>query len=106
MVLHERENVTFVELVVLSELAILPACQACRSTNPKRTVMRSEQTKNPVGRQRLARWRLPLNVFDSIEAKQAKFCSQPEITVWCLSNCVELAFDKSVTDLPRRVRIL
>ncbi len=54
----------------------------------------------------LIRWRLPGDVPDTIEAKQAEFRAQPEITVGRLGNGVDGAFGKAVADLPRRVRVL
>jgi hypothetical protein len=54
----------------------------------------------------LIRWRLPGDVPDTIEAKQAEFRAQPEITVGCLSDGVDDASRKVVADPPRRVRVL
>jgi hypothetical protein len=54
----------------------------------------------------LIRRRLPRDRSHAIEAKQAEFCTQPEITVRCLSNGEDQAFGKALTDLPRRVCVL
>jgi hypothetical protein len=54
----------------------------------------------------LTRRRLPGNVSDTVETKQAEFRSQPEITVGRLGNCVDKALGKAFANLPRRVRIL
>lgn len=54
----------------------------------------------------LIRWRLPRGCPDAIEAEQAKVRSQPEITIGRLGNRVDLAFGKSIANLPRSVCIL
>ena len=50
--------------------------------------------------------RLPRDVPDTVEAKQAELRTQPEITVGRLGNRDDLAFGKAVAELPRRVRVL
>jgi len=54
----------------------------------------------------LARWRLPWDEPNAIEANQAKFRAQPEITVGRLSNGRDGAFEKAVADGPRVVGVL
>src|ERR1700732_3495406 len=52
------------------------------------------------------RRRLPRDSSNPIEAKKTEVRAQPEITVGRLSNCEDCAFEKTVTNLPRRVRVL
>jgi hypothetical protein len=54
----------------------------------------------------LIRRRLPRHVPDTVEAKQAEFRAQPEITVGRLSNGLDCPFGKALADLPSRVRVL
>src|SRR5215472_9777834 len=54
----------------------------------------------------LIRGRLPRDGADTIEAKQAEFCTQPEIAVRRLRNRDNLAFNEPVADLPSRVGVL
>ena len=54
----------------------------------------------------LVRWRLPGDGPHAIESKQAEVRAQPEKTVGRLSNGADAAFEKTLADLPRRVRVL
>src|SRR4029077_13179089 len=42
----------------------------------------------------------------AIEAKQAEIRTQPKITIGCLGNGVDAAFEKAFTNTPRFVRVL
>src|SRR5271165_5548697 len=50
--------------------------------------------------------RRPGDCANAIEAKQAVFGCEPEVTVGCLSNLVDGASGKALTDFPQRVRVL
>jgi hypothetical protein len=104
-ILDQRAYNLSIKLMVLSELAALPAHQSFTGANPKGPVARGEQTPNLVGGQ-LVRRRLPGDGPDAIEAKQAEFSTQPEITVGRLRDGVDNAFGKAVADPPRGVRVL
>ena len=54
----------------------------------------------------LARGGLPGDASNAIEAKQAEFRAQPEITVGRLRDRLDGAVGKAFADLPRRVRVL
>jgi hypothetical protein len=54
----------------------------------------------------LARGRLPGNAPNAVEAKQAEFRAEPEITVGCLSNRVDDGFEKAVANGPGVVGVL
>jgi hypothetical protein len=56
--------------------------------------------------ERTTRCWLPRNRSNAVEANQAEFGAQPEITVRRLRNCVDEAFEKAVADRPRSVRVL
>ena len=49
---------------------------------------------------------MPRDPLNAIETKQAELRAQPEITVGCLRNCLDAAFEKALPDRPRRVRVL
>jgi hypothetical protein len=54
----------------------------------------------------LTGWRLPLDLLDTIEPKQAEFRAQPKVPVLRLSNGDDRTFGKAVADLPRCVCVL
>ena len=90
----------------MSQLAVLPTCKPFRSADPKTPVARDEQASNIAAGEMLTRWRLPWDAPNAIEAKQAEFRAQPEITVGRLGNRGDRAFEKAVADRPRGVRVL
>src|SRR5262249_27964710 len=89
-----------------SQLAVLPACQSFKGANPERPVARGEQANNKAAGELLTRWHLPRNGPDTIEAQQAEFSTEPEITVGRLGNGGDPALGKAGADLPRGVRVL
>jgi len=91
---------------VLSQLAILPTGQPFVSANPKRSIARDEEFANKVAGKMLVPWRLPQDAANAIEAKQAEFRAQPEITVGRLRDRLDGAVGKAFADLPRGVRVL
>src|SRR5689334_17140981 len=99
-ILKELENILIGKLRVRSQLTVLPTGKPLRGAYPKRPVARGEQAPNLTGGKRLIRWRLPGDCPNPIEAKQAGFCTQPEITVGRLSNRADDALRKSFADLP------
>jgi hypothetical protein len=54
----------------------------------------------------LTHWRLPWDAPNTVEAKQAEFGAEPEITIGRLSNRSDDAFEKAFADGPRRMRVL
>jgi hypothetical protein len=90
----------------MSELAILPTYKPFRGANPKTPIARGNESSNVATREMLTRWRFPWDAPNAIEANQTKFRAEPEIAVGCLSNFVDGAFEKTVADRPRVVRIL
>jgi hypothetical protein len=54
--------------------------------DPQTPIARGEQALNVVGGEVLARWWLPCDASDAIEAKQTEFSAEPEIPVGRLSN--------------------
>jgi hypothetical protein len=86
MILKECFNLLPIQLGVVSQLAVLPTCKPFTGANPETPVARGAQVSNIVAGETLALWRLPRNVPNTIEAKQAEFRAEPEITVGCLSN--------------------
>jgi hypothetical protein len=89
------------KLRVVSQLAVLPTCKPFRGANPKTPIARGEQASNIAAGEMLTRRRLPWDAPNAIEAKQAEFRAEPEITVGRLSNRVDDAFEKAVADRPR-----
>jgi len=83
-----------------------PTCQPLRRANPKTPIARDEQASNITAGEMLTRRRLPGDCPHPIETKQAKFGTQPDITIGSLSNRRDPAFDKSISDRPGSVRIL
>ena len=71
---------------VLSQLAVLPTCKPFIGANPKTPIARGEQASNVAAGEMLTRRRLPWDEPNAIEAKQAEFRAQPEITVGRLSD--------------------
>jgi hypothetical protein len=65
-----------------------------------------EQVSNVPAGELLTRWGLPWDAPNTIEAKQAEFRAEPEITVGRLSNRIDAPFEKSFADRPRSVRVL
>jgi len=105
-ILEERINSLSRNLRVLSQLAILPTGQPFVSANPKSSIARDEEFANKAAGKMLIPWRLPRDAPNAIEAKQAEFRAQPEITVGRLRDRLDGAFGKAFADLPRRVRVL
>jgi len=91
---------------VIGQLAVLPTCQSFIGANPKAPVTRDEQSPNAgTGEMLTRRWR-PRDAPNTIEANQAEFFAEPEITIGRLSNRVNDTFKKAVTGRPRSVRVL
>src|SRR5215469_5930032 len=105
-VLKERRNNLPSKFRVLNQLAVLPTCQPFPSADPKRPVARDQHPPNISGGEMLTRRRLPGDAPNAIEAKQAEFCAQPDVTVGRLSKRDDTAFGKALANPPRRVRVL
>ena len=54
----------------------------------------------------LASRRIPQNLLDAIEAKQAELRPKPQITIRSLSDRLDRPFEKSFADRPRGVCVL
>jgi hypothetical protein len=91
---------------VVGQLAVLPTCKPFRGANPKTSIAPGEHASNIGAREMLTRGRLPGDAPNAVEAKQAEFCAEPEITVGCLSNRVDDGFEKAVANGPRVVGVL
>jgi hypothetical protein len=105
-ILEERINSLSWNLWVQSQLAILPTGQPLMSANPKSSIARDQQPSNKIAGKMLIPRRLRREGPNAIEAKQAEFRSQPEITVGRLSNRLDRTFGKAFADLPGRMRVL
>src|SRR5271169_4521600 len=106
MILKERENRLAGKLRVLSKLAAIPAGKPLRGPNPKSPIACAEQTVDSARGEMLTCWRLPGYVPDTIEAKQAEVCSQPEITVGGLGKRVNFSCGEALANFPCRVCVL
>src|SRR5277367_2952530 len=91
---------------VVIQLAVLPTCKSFSGANPKTSIARGEHASNIGAREMLARGRLPRDAPNAVEAKQAEFRAEPEITVGCLGNRVDDGFEKAVANGPRVVGVL
>src|SRR5215469_1008658 len=105
-VFEKRKNGLTSKLGVLSQLGTVPASQTVGGSDPESSVAGGEQAVDHVGRKMLTCGRLPANVSYSIEAKQAKDCSQPEIAVGGLGDRFDRAFTEALAHLPRGVGVL
>jgi hypothetical protein len=74
------------QLRVLSQPAILPARKPFRAANPKTPIASGQEASNLNAWEMLALWRLPRYAPNAIEAEQAEFGAEPEITVGRLSD--------------------
>ncbi len=75
MILKELKNISSRKLRVLCDLAVLPTCKPFRGAYPKRPVARDDNRLNETRRELLVSWWLPGDGPDTIEAKQAEFCT-------------------------------
>ena len=80
-ILKERVDTQSGELRVAGEVAAVPTRKPFSSANPKTAVARGEQASNVAAGQMLTGRRLPRDVPDAIESKQAEFRAQPKIPV-------------------------
>src|SRR5690242_12194687 len=106
LILKERKNSLPSKLRVVSQPAILPTCETGNGSNPKTPIARHEQLCNIAAGELLAGRRLPWHDPNAIETKQAKLGPQPQIPVGRLSNGLYGAFEKTVANSPRFVRVL
>src|SRR5262249_3666759 len=104
--LNDRQNIGPGNLGLLRKLACLPTGKPFKCANPQGAVVCNQQGGDPVAGKLFPTWRLPWHGTNAVEAKQAEFRAEPEISVRCLGNPANFPFSKSVADLPRRVRVL
>src|SRR5580704_376831 len=71
-IFNESTDLQSTELRVLNELAVPPACQPIKRSDPKSPVARGDQSRDDGGGEVLIRWRLPGEVPDAIEPRQPK----------------------------------
>ena len=104
-IFKERRNTLSSELCVASQLAALPTCKTIGGANPKSPIARGKQASNGAVGEMLIGWRLPWDVPDTIESKQAEFRTQPKVPVLRLGNCDDLADTSNVLRVfgPKRV---
>ena len=91
---------------VRRQLAVLPTRQSPVGADPKSTVARSQQPYNEIVGKLLARRQLPWDGTNAIESQQPEIRAEPQITVRRLRDCCDPAFEKTVADGPRGVRVL
>ena len=72
-------------LGVLDQLVLFPACKALQGSDPESAVSGSEE-RSSGAREMLARQWTPWDESHTIEANQAKFRAKPKITVGRLGN--------------------
>jgi hypothetical protein len=70
----------------MGQLSVLPTGKPFVGADPKAPIARGEQLSNIATGEVLTRWRLPWDASNAIEAKQARFGAEPEITVGRLGN--------------------
>ena len=104
-ILKELQHIMSGKLRVLSQPAILPARQPSPGTDPECSIPRREETEDVVRRKMLARW-FPRYGSNAIEAKQAEFRAEPEITIAGLRDRVDPAPGEALADSPGCVCIL
>src|SRR5260370_23557926 len=80
-ILKERLNNPSSKLRVVSQLAIFPTRKPFISANPKTPVAPGKHVLNKAAGEMLTRRGLPWYKPNAIEAKQAEFRAEPEITV-------------------------
>src|SRR5215469_18135510 len=85
-ILKERRNNLPSKFRVQSQLAVLPTCQPLPSADPKSPVAGDQQPPNISRGEILTRRGLPGGAPNAIEAKQAEFRAQAEVTVGRLGN--------------------
>src|ERR1044072_7489785 len=100
VIFEDLEKITPGKFLVLSELAVFPACKAFCRSNPESSVTRDEQTKDKGGRKLLISRRAKSDTPHTVETKQSGFSTQPEIAVGCLSNRGDQALRKAFADFP------
>ena len=71
---------------VMRQSAILPARKPFVAANPKTPIASGQEASNLNAWEMLALWRLPRYAPNAIEAEQAEFGAEPEITVGRLSD--------------------
>src|SRR5580693_538720 len=80
-ILDGRSKFQSGKIGIVRELAVLPTCEPLIGANPKTPIAPGEQTCNHAAGELLTRRRLPGDGPDAVEAKQAEFRAEPEITV-------------------------
>jgi hypothetical protein len=106
MILDERIKRSSGKLRILNQLAVLPTCEPLIGANPQTPIARYEQLSNMAMGETLTRGGLPWGGPNPVEAKQAEFRAQPEITVGRLSHRVDGGREKAFADRPRFMSVL
>ncbi|MGA7840306.1 MAG: hypothetical protein WCA34_05270 [Candidatus Acidiferrales bacterium] len=106
LILYQREDNLVRQLRIQRELTAFPTGQPFPCTDPKRPVARHEQALDFIRWEMLIRRFLPRDSPYTIEAKQAEFSAEPEITVRRLGDGVDAVPGKAVASVPRFVRVL
>ena len=106
LIFYEWEDNFFRQLRIQSELATAPTGKPFPGADPNRPIARHKQALYLIAGEMLIRRVLPRDGSDTIEAKQAKFRAQPEITVGRLGNGVDDVLGKAVAAVPRLVGVL
>jgi hypothetical protein len=85
-ILKQRGDALSSQLRVAGQLTVLPTGKPFSGANPQASIARGEQAMNIAAGEMLTGRRLPWDVQDTIESKQAEFRAEPKITVGHLSN--------------------
>src|SRR5271157_3159900 len=96
VIFHQRPNYLFREFRVADKPPVLPTRKPGSGADPKPPVAGHEKPNDVGAGKTLAGRRIPRNLLDAIETKQAEFRTQPEIPVWRLSNRLNRAIEETV----------
>src|SRR5262249_41665361 len=80
-ILEKPVNGLLGQLRKLSQLGAVPTRESIEGADPERSVACDEQADDIAGWKMLTRRRRPRGGPDTVEASQAEFCSQPQISI-------------------------
>ena len=91
---------------IFRQFAVLPTSKPLVCTNPQGAVARNQKGVDPIAGQLRTVRRLPVDGLHSIEAEQAGFRAQPQITIGRLRDCKDGSCRETLANRPRSVRVL
>src|SRR5579863_3398303 len=106
MIFSQSKDCQSSQLRVLSELAVLPTREPAPCADPKSPVVRHDQSRDRIGGKMFTRRWPPGDILDAIEARQAKCCPDPEISIRRLGGGNDAALGKAFANFPRRMCVL